>query len=120
MIEEVIVDLLQDNGFKVYPDSVPIVGGAYPCVVYQRISTPQIRTHAGNALQYPRFQFSCYGKGETGKSDALVTAQALKALLDLNQTDFILATKEGELDIEEIEPLMFRRILDFYIWSDAE
>jgi len=119
MIEETIVDLLQDNNINVYPDSAP-VKAIYPCVVYQRISTPLIRTHSGNTLQYPRFQFSCYGKGENGKSDALTTAQSVKSLIDLNQTNFILATKEGELDIEEIEPLMFRRILDFYIWSDAE
>lgn len=119
MIEEVLVDFLQDSGLTVYPDSIP-AKGSYPCVVYQRISTPLIRTHEGNALQYPRFQLTCWGNGASGKADALQTADTVKSVLDLNQINFMLVTKEGEFDVNEPEPNLYRRILDFYIWSEAE
>lgn len=117
MIEETLVNVLQTAGLTVYPGSIP-ARGSYPCVVYQKISNPLIRTHVGNALEYPRFQLTCWGRGETAASQAITTAETVKTAIDLNQIDFKLATKESELDIDETEQGLYRRILDFFIWHD--
>lgn len=112
-VETVLINVLQQAGLTVYPLSVP-ADGIYPCVVYQRISTPQIRSHAGVELEYPRMQLSCWGKRF---SDVVSTAETVKQVLDLNRVNFKLATKESELDVKDVEPGLYRRILDFFIWT---
>ena len=112
-IEETLVSVLNGTGKNVYSLSVP-TNGIYPCVVYQRISTFQYRTHSGNNLERPRFQISCWGKTY---SEAKSLSESVKTLLDLNQVNFELATKENELEDKEPETNLYRKILDFYIWN---
>ena len=119
MIEEILATVLENASLNVYLGSVP-VNGDYPCVVYQKISAPEIRTHQGVVLYLPRFQITCWGKGDNAGADAIATAQTVKDVLDFNQTDFKLATKEAELDIDETEQNLYRRILDYFIWSETE
>jgi hypothetical protein len=115
-VERDLVTLLQNQGLTVYPGTIP-ENGTYPNVVYQRISTPQIRTHAGVALEYPRFQLSCWARSY---GDSLATALTVKEALDLNQVTFKLATQEGELDLMDEEAELYRRVLDFFLWVDKE
>ena len=112
-VETELVTLLQDAGLTVYPLSIP-EGGAFPCVVYQRISTPQIRSHEAVEMEHPRIQLACWGKTF---AQAVVTAETVKTALDLNQIDFKLAVQEGELDLKEPESNLYRRVLDFFIWT---
>src|SRR5688500_3290515 len=91
-------DLLEDAGLTVYPDFAPEKAG--DCVVYQRISTPQIRYHGGVALEYPRYQFSCWSDN---KGKTIELAHRVKAALDLNNVHFKLATQESEQDIPDQE-----------------
>ena len=109
-------ELLEDAGLTVYPDMAP-EDADYPCVVYQRISTPKIRTHAGVVLEYPRYQFSCWSPR---KQETVQTADRVKEALDLNQIHFKLATQEEELDLPDQEAGLYRRVLDFFIWIDKE
>lgn len=108
--------LLEDHGLTVYPDFAP-ERVVYPIVVYQRIDTPEVRYHGGVALEYPRYQFSCWSddKGET-----IQTADRVKEALNLNQVQFKLATKEAERDVPDQEAGLYRRVLDFFIWVDKE
>lgn len=112
MIEETLVTVLKGTGKNVYAISVP-PNGSYPCIVYQRVSTSHIRTHSGNELKRPRFQISCWGKSY---SEAKALSESVKALLDLNKVNFELATMENELDEQETETKLYRKILDFFIW----
>jgi hypothetical protein len=112
-VQATLVALLQGEGLTVYPLSVPN-NGTYPNVVYQMISNVQIRSHSGVALERPRMQLSCWGKKY---ADCVSTAQAAKAAMDLNQTDFKLATKENELDARE-EAGLYRIVIDYFVWHD--
>jgi hypothetical protein len=111
-IEEEVIDLLEDNDITVYPGSIP-TNGTYPNVVMQKISHPEIRSHQGIELEYPRFQLTCWGKTY---QESVELAYLVVSIFNLNQVDFKLATKEGELDVKETEVSLYRRILDFYIW----
>ena len=110
---ETLVTVISGAGLPAYPLSVP-EGGSYPCVVYQYISGRQIRSHAGGELERARLQLSCWGLSfETAQS----TAETVKAALDLNQDDYLLATRENELDLKEVEPGYYRIVLDYFIWT---
>lgn len=113
--EPIIIDLLEGAGLTIYPDKVP-AKGTYPCVVYQRISTPLIRTHVGDALEYPRIQLTCHAKTRKEAND---TAAIVKGILTNNTTDFKLATKESELDNNDDETNLYSRILEYFIWMNA-
>lgn len=115
-VETVLIALLEENDITVYPDNVP-EKGSLPAVVFQRISTPQIRTHSGVAMSYPRIQLSCWA---TTREAANTLAESVKALVDLNQENFKLAVKESEFDTNEIEQSLFRRILEFFIWTEGD
>jgi hypothetical protein len=112
-VETTIVSVLETAGLTVYPGSIP-ANGTYPNVVYQRISTAQIRSHAGVEMERPRFQFSCWGKKY---SDSLSTAQVVKNALDLNQIDFKLAVQDSELDLKDVETGLYRKVIDMFIWT---
>ena len=113
-IRETVVTVLETAGLTGYPGSVPAKVGTYPCVVYQIISNKKIRTHAGNVGERPRVQLSCYGKT---LATCVATAETVKAAMDLNQTNFELATLENEQDAKEVEPGIHRVILEFFIWD---
>jgi hypothetical protein len=113
-VQITLVDILQGLGYPAYPLEVPN-NGIYPNVVYQMISNKQIRSHSGVEMERPRMQISCWGKRY---ADCVTTAQTVKAALDLNQTDFKLATKENEFDVKEVKSGLYRIILDYFIWTD--
>lgn len=108
-----LVSLLAGLGLKVYPLAVPESGAVYPNVVYQTISTVQIRSHEGVEMERPRVQLSVHAKTYI---QCVQTAQTVKSALDLNQTDFKLATKENEMDAKEVEAGIYRIMLDYFIW----
>lgn len=112
-MESTLKTLLKTLGYSVYALSVPS-NGNYPCIVYQRVSTLQLRSHSGNELEKPRFQVSIWAKSY---DEAKTISESVKSLLDLNMTNFKLVTKENELDDSETEAKLYRKILDFYIWN---
>jgi hypothetical protein len=111
-MEDTLKTLLKTLGYPVYAIAVP-TDGTIPCIVYQRISTLQIRSHQGNEIERPRFQISCWGNTY---AVAKTISEAVKTALDLNQINFKLATKENELDDLETETKLYRKLLDFYLW----
>jgi hypothetical protein len=112
-METILKTVLKTTNYPVYALSVP-ADGIYPCIVYQRISTFPMRSHSGNYMERPRFQISCWGNSY---AEAKTVSEAVKTALDLNQVNFKLATKENELDDKEVETILYRKILDFYIWN---
>lgn len=114
LLEEDIVSLLTTSpALTAYALSVP-ENGTYPCVVYQRISTNPLRTMSGNGLEKTRFQLTCWGKT---LDSSLQTAKTVKTKFDLNQTNFVLATRENEFTAKEIESGLYSTVLDIFIWS---
>jgi hypothetical protein len=112
-VQEALVSLLRNEGLTVYPLAVPN-NGTYPNVCYQRVSNPQYRTHSGVYMERPRVQLSCWGENY---ADCVATAQTVTAALDLNQSDFALATKENEMDAVEVETGLYRILLEFFIYE---
>jgi tRNA threonylcarbamoyladenosine modification (KEOPS) complex Pcc1 subunit len=112
-VQETLVTLLTGEGLKAYPLSVPVRDAVYPNVVYQTISNRQIRSHAGVEMERPRMQLSCWARTY---SACVATAQTVKSAMDLNQVDFKLATKENEFDVKEVEPGLYRTVLDYFVW----
>ena len=113
-IEEDIYSLLTASpALTAYPLSVP-TDGSFPCVVYQRIATVQNRHMTGNGLEKIRYQLTAWGKTY---ASSLATAKSAKIKFDLNTTNFVLATKENQLEAKEVETGLYSTILEFYIWS---
>lgn len=112
MIEEKLVSILQGTGVPIYPLFAP-ENSAYPCIVYQRISTVPIRSHAGPVMDRPRFQFSIWSRNY---EQCVNVAAAIRTVLDLNRVDVKLATRENEFEVVEVEPGLYRKLLDFFVW----
>lgn len=112
-METILKTVLDTTSYPVYTLSIPS-NGTIPCIVYQRISTLPMRSHSGNYMERPRFQISCWG---TTYAQAKTVSEAVKTALDLNQTNFELATKENEFDEKEVETNLYRKVLDFFIWN---
>src|SRR5919106_6592949 len=99
-IEHTLITLLQGRGANVYPLVAP-EKAAYPLIVYQRVSTAPIRSHAGAVMDRARFQVAIW----SNKYEQVVEiAESIKDTVDLNTTDFELATRESELDSTDAEP----------------
>lgn len=111
-IEETVVTTLQGMGANVYPLVAP-EDAPYPFIVYQRVSTLPIRSHAGNVMDRPRYQISVWSNSYEQVVDV---AENIKQALDLNQADFKLATRESEIESTDAEPGLYRKVLDFFIW----
>lgn len=111
---EDVVELLTGQGLKVYPLSVPAKDAIYPNVAYQMISNREFRSHAGAEAQRPRVQLACHGKTY---ASCRATAETVKAAMDLNRTDFMLATRENEFHAKEVEPEIYRIVLDYFVWQ---
>lgn len=111
--EDVHALLTASPALTAYPLSVP-TNGTFPCVVYQRISTNPQRTMSGNGLEKVRFQLKCWG---TTYESSLGNAKAVKTKFDLNQTNFVLSTRENEFTTKEIESGLYSTVLEFFIWS---
>jgi len=114
---------------RIYEFRIPqkaLVGGAsyYPCITYQRISTPRIVTHdssgATGDLTNPRFQFDAWG----------VTGKSVKAIADVLRS--VLHGKTGAMggvtiraaladnEAPEIDPEseLYRSRSDYFIWQE--
>lgn len=115
-VENDIITLLNTTGKKAYHLSLPDNPNDYelPVMVLQRISTTTDKTHGGNAFERARFQVTCWA---TTFSACRALALEVKNLMDLNQTNFELATKENEIDTKEVETNLYGTILDFFVWS---
>lgn len=98
----------------VYPLAVPNSGATYPCIVYQFISEVPMRTHSGASLQKHRVQISCWAK-TLAAADTLF--QSVNAAMDLNQTNFELATHETTRDEKEVETGLSRVMADYFVWK---
>lgn len=101
------------TGIALYPDSVPN-DVTYPVATYQQISDRQLRTHSGNALRRIRYQVTAFG--ET-KNSTVTLANSIEAALDLNRTNFELATKENEISVKEPESGLYSIAIDFFVWT---
>ena len=100
----------------VFPDKVPDDNSAdYPCVVYQDVDGIPLRTHSSIYSTRYRYRFSCWGKS---KEDSLALAETVKQRLDLNNTNFTMAVLINVSSAVEVEPSMYRKVLEFFIWSD--
>ena len=85
-----------------------------PCVVYQQISTSPMRAHTGNVADRQRWQLSCWAHSA---DETELLATTVKGLLDLNQSEFEIATVEAELDFPDADRELFRKILEFQFWK---
>lgn len=102
------------SGITLYPDAIPS-DATFPNAVYQQVSELPVRHHGGNALRRIRYQITVYGKT---KNSSVTLANSIKATLDLNQTDFKLATKQNEFSTKEAESGLYATVLEFFIWTD--
>lgn len=125
MIEKALVNRLNNYsgltalvGSRVYPLVAPN-NVMRPYIVYQKISGPQVHTMGQDpGLQYPRFQFSCWG--ETYSSVKAVGAQVKAALSDYSGTLLGVVIQriifENILDSYEADTGLFGCRLDFLVW----
>lgn len=112
-VEAQAVAALTAAGITAYPMKAP-TGASPPFVVYQRISTDPLRSHDGTQMEQTRLQVTCWAEKY---NQALSTAETVKQALDLNQLHFKISTKAGEFDMVEPEVNLYRRVLDFLIWT---
>lgn len=102
------------TGVNLYALTVPS-GAAFPAATYQQISDRPIRTHAGNAARRVRYQINCFGE-DYESSNTLATT--VKGLLDLNTTNFLVATKENEIQTKEAESGLYSTLIEFFILTN--
>jgi hypothetical protein len=124
LFEQDIVSVLNGGGLTAYADVMPQDGTAvFPNVVYTIVPGGRtIRSHGRTVMRKKLVQFTCWGEGETGKTDSLATANRVIQLFDLNKINFELATEEsgGGFSIKELNPELSSKILEFYIWTKKE
>lgn len=103
-------------GARVFPLVIP-QGASYPCLTYQRISTPSESSLSGpSGLTYPRVQVGCWA---TNYSAATDLGEAVRKALSGSQLANSAAIRV--LDVRqsyEPEPKLFRVDLDFEIWTN--
>lgn len=102
------------TGVNLYPLAIPS-DATYPVASYQQISDRPIRTHAGNAARRVRYQINCFGKTYESSNNLATT---VKGLLDLNTTNFLVATKENEIQTKEAESGLYSTLIEFFILTD--
>lgn len=112
-IQDNVVSALAGAG-TIYPLSIPNSGASYPCIVYQFISEVPMRSHSGASLRKHRLQVTCWAQTYAA---AVTLAEAVKAALDLNQTNFELSTHENSREGKEVESGLSFRSMDFFVWE---
>ena len=112
-IEEMIATLLDSATIENYPHPAPH-DAPTPNVTYQQISPANIRTHEGYVANRERWQLNCWAHDPNEKRTLFNT---VKALFDLNQTDFELAYAENELDLPDADTGLYRKVLEVLIWK---
>lgn len=111
-IESVIASKLASVG-ATYPLSMP-TNATLPGMCYQFISEVQMRHHGGQDMVRRRLQVSCWARTYAA---AVTLGDSVKAALNLNQTNIELITAETISDFKDAEAEMYRRIVEFYVWS---
>lgn len=111
--EATIVSLLSNIGVSAYPLVAPH-DAITPCVVYQKIFINPLRTHEGYVADRSRWQLACWAYTY---DESVALAEQVRAAFDLNQIEFELSTREGEIDLPDPDTNLYRRILDFQIWK---
>lgn len=97
-----------------YPDAMPSTNAVIPGMVYQFISGRDYPSHAGAGLTRRRLQVSCWGKT---RAAANTLADSVKTALAYNQTNVELITPEDMSDFKDPEAELYRRIVEFFVWS---
>lgn len=111
-IDTIIYGKLASLG-SAYPDSMP-QGAAIPGMAYQFISERNFPSHSGAGLTRRRLQVSCWGKTRAA-ADTL--AASVKSSLSYDQTNVELITPEDLSDFKDPESGLYRRIVEFFVWS---
>lgn len=108
---------------RVHPMRIP-QGATIPCLTYQRISTPRIKTHdssGSSGTAYPRFQFDAWATTYAGAK--AITDQVRAALngykgtIGTTNTVTIQASLVDDEKPEfDSETGLFRILSDYLIW----
>ena len=126
-LEESLVDILTGHAglSALISDRVepaPLAqGSSLPAITYTRVSTMAVHAHSGNVgLKRTRMQFDVWAS--SAASASAVVAQLEDALQHYRGTVAgvrIGAARTG-MDLQRYSPETddYRRIVDFYIWSD--
>ncbi len=127
-LEESVVDILTGNvplaalvGTRVEP-APRNQGGALPSISYLRVSTMVVHAHGGNpGLRRTWMQFDVWG--DTALS-AQAVPQALHTALEHYRGSVAGVRIDGPLSLNDraiYEPAVgsYRRIVEYYIWSDV-
>jgi len=106
-------------GTRIYPLVAP-QDAAYPLLVYQRISTPRVRSHSGpSGLAYPRIQITCaadqYDVTRSLANTVRASMDGFKGLLG-SLVDVGAVFAENEIDEYEDQSKAFTIRLDMVIW----
>lgn len=127
-LEESLVDILTGHAGltslvsdRVGPSPKP-QGSALPAISYFRVSTVAVHAHSGNVgLKRSRFQFDVWG--DSVSSVSAVVAQLEDALEHYRGTvaGVRIDAALSIMDLQRYSPDTgsYRRIVDFYIWSDV-
>lgn len=102
-------------GTRIYPEIMP-QGVQYPAVRYQLIDTPRTYAKGGYAgMSRPRLQIDCW-------SPSYLEAKRLAAAIRAAMERYPYAVCENEADMSEgnVEPPLYRRMLEFRIWHEEE
>jgi len=100
-------------------------GVTYPCMTYQRISTPRIPTHdtsGSTGVAYPRFQFDAWA---TTYASAKAITDQLRAALNgktgsigsgTNAITLLSSLVDAEVPDYDAETNLYRSRSDYIIW----
>jgi hypothetical protein len=100
-------------------------GVTYPCLTYQRISTPRIHTHdtsGATGTAYPRFQFDAWA---TTYASAKAITEQLRAALNgktgsigsgANTITLMSSLVDAEVPDYDAETNLYRSRSDYIIW----
>lgn len=126
-LEESLVDILTGHagltslvGDRVGPPPLA-QESALPAITFFRVSTLAVHAHSGNVgLKRSRMQFDCWG--DSAGSVSAVVGQ-LESALDHYRGTVAGVRIDAALSIMDLhryspETGSYRRIVDFYIWSD--
>lgn len=108
---------------RVYPMRIP-QGATIPCITYQRISTPRIKTHdtsGSSGTAYPRFQFDAwattYASAKTITDQVRAALNGYKATIGTTNSVVVYgALVDDERPEFDSETGLYRISSDYVIW----
>lgn len=118
MIEKELYLLLTQHprmaNIAVYPNRLA-QGTTFPAINYSSVGGSPSRQQDGR-LRHPRFHFNVWG---TTYDEMLDAINKLMQTLDGYNSGTMSATYDGELDLDDPETNLFRRVIDFEMWEIA-